>query len=671
MVSIGKVGQNVRGKWWRNQNPRLWFVGRRSRKSVGGKAEKGSAMISERFDHSPSRQSTALAQIRSNQKLWSSEVSSGPTSLLVEHNRGLMDNEDSLEFWIASTRRHKLRTWESKLIFVLRESPPDVLKILRANLQSSGIFLPRRIVEGCLDHLACLYLNTSTCTSSAYFDLIYSIAGDYLETYGQIFDSVSLSQRTIRLLSRHCDADQLILFLEKLNKNTAFIHTNTKLHIMPKLVTYGKVGLALSLLKQMPAKDLLLDKVQMFCVMLLRANLEVHNLYRLRSNLLAFMLEAGVRPNRFLANIIILNASEAGDLSTAWRSHDIAKENGLVPDAATYTALLKGVHHQNAKLTVRLVHRDAKLDGWLFKSSRLKFELLYAFYISNSGKYHDQPYSNLLPYYRQFFDVKPLQELGIFHSTADCIEEKGQFPEPTVPALGLILLAWLTENHDSGPVLAVYERYLYYTRNNHPLIAQLAETDYTANAFIVAFGQSPRTVHICTQVVQDMLKLQVIRIDASQSFPSISDASHFNKSSIENVIEDSSREERSNEDLENYEIRRIAPPTVQTWSILLFAFIKHRQSDAAEKVLSLMKARGQKPNIVTWNSLLSGYASMQDFPGMVSTLKRMDQACLEDDEWTAKALARVVDRDSLLRNFEESTQEDIDDTNGKQAMASF
>ncbi|MCJ1389236.1 hypothetical protein MMC18_002092 [Xylographa bjoerkii] len=438
---------------------------------------------------------------------------------------------------------------------------------------------------------------------------------------------------------------------------------------MAKFVEYGKVGRALSLLKGLPAQDLVLDQVQMFCVMLLRAELEVENLYRLRSNLLAFMLEAGVRPNRFLANIIILNAMEAGDLNTAWRSHGIATENGLAPDAGTYTALLKGIQHGDNRNNVWLIYKEAKLGGWLSKSPRLKFELLYAIYLSENGKYRDKPYSNLFPYYREFFDTRPLQELGIFHSQQGYyIAEGGQHVEPSVHALGLILLAWLTENRDNGPLLAAYERYVYYTKHNHPLIAQLAQTDHTANAFIVAFGQSPQTVHICTQVVQDMLKAQVVKIDASQSFPTDSGVSRSNGDAGD--LNEASNSEHvkwrtgaagaagtSIRNLKNYEIRHIAPPTVQTWNILLFAFIRNRQSDAAEKVLALMEARGQKPDRVTWTSLLNGYARMQDFPGTIGTLERMNQAGFKEDEWTVKALSRVVDRVALLRAFERSTKE--------------
>ncbi|MCJ1293953.1 hypothetical protein MMC34_005510 [Xylographa carneopallida] len=674
MVSVKRGVQEVEGQWWWARSSRLSSPRRRTRNSVGGKVEKGSVTALGKSNEFVDRWSTALARIHTpnaNQVSESSTEDSMSTLLVVEQDPSAIDNKDSIEYWVKSTRRHKIRTWEGKLISSLREKPPDILKILSANLESSGIFLPGRVVKDCLNHLAWLYLNTSTYTSSVYFEAIYRVVVNSLEIYREDSHSIALDQRTIRLLSKHCDADQLILFLEKLNKSAAFIHTNTRLHIMPKLVEYGKIGLALSMLKHMPPQDLLLDKVQMFCVKLLRANLEVEDLYRLRSNVLAFILEAGVRPNRFLANIIILNANEAGDLSTAWRSHTIAKENGLVPDAATYTALLKGVHHPNSQSTVRLVYRDAKLDGCLSKSSRLKFELLYALYISNSGKHNETPYSNLLPYYRQFFDIKPLQELGIIHSTGSSDEEEGQFSEPVVQALGLILLAWLIESHDNRKVLAVYERYRYHTQHNHSLIAQLAETEHTANAFTVAFGRSPRTVHICTQVVQDMLKAQVVRIDESHVPPSTSDVSHSDNDGIENIVEDSSLQHTSNVDLGNYKIRHIASPNVQTWSILLFAFVKHRQFNAAEKVLALMEARGQQPNIVTWNSLLSGYARLQDFPGIISTMERINQAGLATDEWTSKALARVVDRDLLLQTLEENTQKDINDMNGKQAMASI
>ncbi|MCJ1283889.1 hypothetical protein MMC26_003220 [Xylographa opegraphella] len=419
------------------------------------------------------------------------------------------------------------------------------------------------------------------------------------------------------------------------------------------------------MLKSMPARDLLLFKVQKFCVMLLRAKLDVQNLYRLRSNAFAFMLEAGVRPNRVLVDVIILNAAEAGDLSTAWRSHTIAKDNGLKPSNFTYCALLKGARHRKGILTVRIVHRDAKVDGWLFKSNQLKFELLYAYYVSNNGKHHHEPYSILLPYYRQLFDVKPLQELGIFQSTGRCIDEEERMPQPTVPALGLILLAWLTENYNNESVLEVYKRYRYHTQHNQSLIAQLARSQHTANAFMVAFGKSPRTVHICTQIVQDMLKPPVVRVDTLKSLPSTSSVSHSNEDSSEHAFNDAISEYASNKDLDNYNIRRIAPPSVQTWSILSFALIKNGHSNAAEKVIALMEARGQKPSDVTWNSLLSGYAELQDFPGIIHTLQRMEQAGFEHDHWTTKALARVVDREALLRSLEESTKDNVDDTNGE------
>ena len=666
---IRKVIQKRRGR--RRQVPKQppFFVRLGSLKVVRSDVEREVVRTSGTLESYSSRWTTALAQTRdlhSSKNATSLKEKSGSISTFSKHRSYPTESKDSTKSWIASTRRHKLKTWETRLIVTLRESPSDVLKILRKNLQSSGTFLPGHVVEDCLDHVVWLYLNSKSCPNRELFYHIHSIACEYLEVYGQKFNSVSLHQRVIRLLSMHCNVDQLVLLLEKLSMNTAFIHTNTRLHLMAKLVEYGRIGLALSLLKGMPSKDLSLDKVQMFCVVLLRAELGVEDLYSLRSNILAFMLEAGVRPNRFLADIIILNAMEAGDLNTAWSSHEIAKENGLEPDAVTYTALLKGIQHGDAKHAVQLVYKEAKLDGCLASSSRLKFELLYAIYLSNSGKYHDKPYSILLPYYREFFDITPLQELGIFHSPQGDIENGDQHTEPPVQALGLILLAWLTENHHNGPVLAVYRRYLYHIRHDNSLIAQLAQTDHTANAFVVAFGQSPRSIHMCTQVVQDMLKAQVVKTDASRFFPIKPSASDPGMDATEDPAENHNGELVDWEagstrsagtpfrNAKDYKVPQIAPPTVQTWNILLFAFIKNRQLDAAEKVLVLMEARGQKPDSVTWTSLLSGYAHMQDFPGVVHTLNRIDRSGFEQDEWTTKALARVVDRDSLLRTFENS-----------------
>ncbi|MCJ1475301.1 hypothetical protein MMC13_003963 [Lambiella insularis] len=616
----------------------------------------------------------------------------------------------TIESWILRNRRYKLRTWRAVLLRALQTSCSDVLLLLRHNLQHNGELFPSIVVQDCLDHLASVYLDGPASPSKTVLDILLCVACDFLHIYAQRLRSITIKPRTIRLLGKHSDTQQLLALLKTLQETHVTLHMNTKLHLMPKLVEAGKIGVALSLLKGIPTSDLSSPQVQMFCVMLLRTEVEVEDIYRFRSSVLAFMLEAGIKPNRIMADVIILNAMEGGDIDTAWRSHEIARENGLAPDVGTYTALLKGIQYGDSKDAVWRIYDSAKGDGFLVESSRLRFELLYAMYLSENGKYQSSPYTTLLPRYQEFFDIRPLQELGIYYPPRGFVDAGIRPQESAVQALGLMILAWLQQHHSTGPVREVYDRYLHHTMNNHPIIAQLAETTHTSNAFSMAFGRSAYTLHLCTQVVQDMLKPKTTKlgtlkadignvettcVNEIDSGTSVSNAfvleaeehryaakdgksmtlqdsigsstpkSHLGDSKVQTheiatelptVIVDPESAALVQWNAGNREFV-VAPPDIRTWTILLFAFIKHRQATAAEKVLTIMRSRKMTPNIVTWNSLLSGYAAMQDLSGVVSTLKRMDLAGIKHDEWTAKALTSVMDRDALLTMFERSTQE--------------
>jgi pentatricopeptide repeat protein len=64
-----------------------------------------------------------------------------------------------------------------------------------------------------------------------------------------------------------------------------------------------------------------------------------------------------------------------------------------------------------------------------------------------------------------------------------------------------------------------------------------------------------------------------------------------------------------------------------------------------------MQSRGMKPDKVTWSTLLSGYALMQDMDGTAKTLSRMDGYSVLSDEWIRKALGRVKNKAALIKAF--------------------
>ena len=543
----------------------------------------------------------------------------------------------SITTWEGLTLQEKLQTWLLTLLGALKSDPRQALAILRDNLEHNGIVFPAYVGSDVLDHLACFYLQDVEKPDMHDARALHCTACSYLATYGARSGSASLSQRTIYLLSKYSNQDELLSLLKSLQRYNAFVSTNTKLHLMSRLIGYGKIGMALSLLQSIPDAELGSDNVQMFCVTLLRADMEVDDLYGLRSSILAVMLQIGIRPNRFLANIIVLNAMEAGDSYTAWRSHDIAKQNGLLPDTATYTSLLKGAQHGDELEAISDIYNCSKNDGCLSKSPRLRFELLYAMYVHEQKQTVPQPFSVLLPLYREFFLVQALQDLGIFYGSQAQTMGPILPVQPPVQALGLMILAWLQQYHKDGSVSNVYNLFVQHIRDGHPVIAELAKTDYTFNAFMVAFGNSRHTLPLCAQVVQNML-------NPRSPYTTLPE-----KSSVSTALlhAGSDGEKRFN---------RVASPTVQTWSILLFAFIRNQQLAAAEKVLKIMQTRKQEPDHVTWNSLLNGYASEQNSEGVINTIQRLEKAGLEGDSWTRKALGRLEDKHNLLKALERSTK---------------
>lgn len=545
----------------------------------------------------------------------------------------------SINRWENMTRDEKLQLWHPALIHALQSDPLMALIILKDNLMNNGRLFPSYVVKDSLEHLACVYLQDVDSPAESSVDTLHRMSCFYLSTYGLLEGSASLSQRTVYLLSKYSDEGTFLSLVDCLQQNNAYTTTNSKLHLMARCAELGKIGIALSLLETIPVAELVGAGVQSFCVSLLRVDMEVDDLYGLRSNILAYMLKVGVRPNRQMANVIILNAMEAGDLNTAWRSHEIAKENGLFPDVFTYTCLLKGVQHGDGEPEISYIQECATIDGTLAKNCRLGFEILYAIYVAEESGPHWRPFLRLLPKYREFFDVQPLTDLGILdyrHYTKPMLNR----PTPPAQALGLMILAWLHGNNDFAKAQEIYKAYLRHVREGHPVISPLAGTDHIANAFIKAFGSHAETLHLCTQIIQHMLKPDG---EGPSTGPKNGRAVESEPLQLE-----SSRISGG--------VVKIAPPTAQTWNILLHSFIRNRQAAAAEKVLTIMQRRGHEPNQVTWNTLLGGYASMQDAIGVVGSMKRLEKAGMAADKWTMEALSRVTDRAALLEAFERSSE---------------
>ncbi|MCJ1241935.1 hypothetical protein MMC14_009942 [Varicellaria rhodocarpa] len=531
--------------------------------------------------------------------------------------------------WIKSSRHLQHRTWYSSIRRLVLFQPLDALFILRTILEDTTITPPAFQVADCIDLLSRKLLDGNLEPPTTTVNAVHRVTYRFLSIYNLCATETSLLQRTVYHLSRHSDDADFFLFWEILTEKSVSLYIHTQVHIMNRLIAMKKVEAALSMLYTVDQMYFSSKQIQRICVRILRRELDVEDLYGLRSKMLAEMLELGIRPNRRLHNVIILLAFEAGDWDTGWRCHQIALAYGLKPDSSTYAILLKSARD---RLSVEDLRRSAISDGINVNTPRMATEFFIATWLCVNHGPDRWRFADLLSHYEEFFDVQSLIDLEILESHATGNSESTSLKvAPTSAALGIVVLAYLRENSKSHLLPRIYQNYCRLVRQGHAAISPLATETYIADAFIMAFGQKHKTFHLCTSVVEDMLSL-----GASQS-----------QDNDQGDIQEKRMLHASTS-----KVSTVHPPSVRTWSVLMFSFLRRGQMNAAEKILAIMRSRGVWPNEVTWNTLISGYCHADDPDGAAWALRRMEEDGFARDERTMTVLVKISDKKRLMKALE-------------------
>ena len=511
--------------------------------------------------------------------------------------------------------------WRDVMLWSLKYSREQALILLLATFKGSRYKPLRHIVGDCLNFLARHYLFKVTVPQPLAFNIIRYLTFQFIASARDGNQDTSMSEANLFLvLSRSDDAQALSLY-EVLCSSKFFLHVDTMLHFLERLMDMGKLNLSLGLLSVIcnSGFDLSKDQVQMACVKILRARLDSTEPYAVQCAILTQMLEMGVRPKVHMFNVMLLNACEARDFDNAWKMYGMGQKNGLVPDGITYCTLLKGAKLSNDLNNIQLVLGEVQSNAeWFGRHFRLVNDTLNVIGFISPG---DQ-FGAMLEFYRQHCDLRPLRELGLCGDetqTPPGANTQGIWPSKQI--LGQMLIAYTRRHQGSAGLINVYDRYYHFIKDNHPLIAALAGHDYVANAFIMAFGKTSTTLQHCTTVVRHMLEL----------------------SSATSVEADSIQ---------------YATPTAQTWSILVAAYFANKQRLAAEKVLNMMHERGIQENQVTWNIVVSGYGALQDVHAAVDAVKRMEAAGFEVDAYTTKGLSRIWKQEHLMDALKKTMEEE-------------
>ncbi|KAI9701521.1 MAG: hypothetical protein M1836_001577 [Candelina mexicana] len=514
--------------------------------------------------------------------------------------------------WGHFKKERSLIVWRNVMLWALQSSPPLALNILEATYTLTP--LPSYFVADSLEYISNYFLSKTEDHDSKAIDNLHRVTRLVVGRRSSLASCIS--QRTIYLLLKYSTKEQALALFDDFASHGA-LHHNTSLHFADFMARHGEHNLAFRVVKSLFESGINLSDLQIMsvCATILRSSAANGRGYAESTALLSQMLMMGLRPTLRLCNVILLIAVEGGDHETAFKVFSTIKANGLEPDAYTYSILLKGAELTSNTETIHDIINLARTSENAMSNAHVLSQIIL--HVRRTQPY-ESAFHTMLLLYKKYFDTQPLLDLGLkfeqMHESTEFLERKSQSPT----TLGLMITAFLERCRDPNIVKGLYEKFRRQAEAGHPNIAPLIESLHACNAFILAFGRSQATLHLCTTVIGDMLRpLPRVVINTKTGKP----------------------------------IQQ-AQPNVQTWSILLKAFLDHRQSAAAEKILNMMKKRGIEPNQVTWNTLINGYSRMQDIDAAVGTMKRMEMEGWEFDDYTLKGLGKLRDRQNLMAAFE-------------------
>lgn len=325
-------------------------------------------------------------------------------------------------------------------------------------------------------------------------------------------------------------------------------------------------------------------------------------------SVLSQLVGMGLEINLHIYTTLIRNALEAGDLETAIKIFDHLEKHDVEPNHFTYAILLQGLREcSDSEIVERVISKALRcdLDAWAAT------ELVLCYYCLLDRNNTANIYNSVSSMYLDYFDPSPLRELGILPGSVFSRPSKVPLKPPR-EMIGMMLTVFLKHHGTEENVLEIYDRLRHGVLNDTSLL-ELAIEDHTYNAFIHTASQWQGTLRLCSEILRHM-----------------------------------SHTEKAIKDPKTGEIVPHALPTVQSWSILVHAFARHNQPDAAEKVVELMEERGLKPDVVTWTSLLKAHAEAQDIHSIAVTLKRQEVSGSASSERSWTAFRGFKDREALL-----------------------
>lgn len=550
---------------------------------------------------------------------WGFEVQHSQTDVQGQELTSMLppigsNGEKIREAWLNRAPESRIVDWSTLMVYYLEYSPAHALTFLNATIMEPGP-LAKHIAGG-VDIIAQLLGHRGFSSTEEHHFAYFAVFQKILEHYKT---APPFTQRSLLTLAQLFPL-RVDSTLEMLESKNVRLHYRTLLHFGRALAHSQQHMKALNVLRQAIAKGASPASVDLLkvCSTLVRSARGKEGNYEESSKIVAALFGMGIRLNIFMYNILLLNASEAGDPGTAWRIYQMIRDNDVSPDEYTYTIMMKMCRKTDEKQQFRFLYFELNPENREL-NPYLVTEILACRYHFNLRSNFD----HVLRFYERHCDLQPLKDLGIIPSSHEIRFEsqstnlQGPRQSPCAGTLGMMILAFVRQEQRVGPVQQVYDNFLRLLKEENPVILPLVATTHTYNVFLKAYSRSAGSLARWRDIIRDMVApLSPDLINRETGLP----------------------------------LRR-ARPSAQTWNIIVNGLARAGQDADAEKLMALMRRNKMEPDLVTWNSLLAGFAKGQKVFRVAGVLRTMEETGTKPDGYTRKALVNVRNQGRLLKHM--------------------
>lgn len=216
--------------------------------------------------------------------------------------------------------------------------------------------------------------------------------------------------------------------------------------------------------------------------------------------------------------------------------------------------------------------------------------------------------------------------------------------EPTESTLATMVLGYIQSLSNPYDVISFYTNFRHLLQTGDPMAVRLVQNGGSRvhDIVVMALVQFDGMLRAALDVVSDMLRDAAASLETGKlGTPTAAATSASGPASPDTVAANNANGSGLH-----------PPPSVYTFSILVNGFMLHRQYNQAESVINMMRERGIEPNLVTWNTLLAGYATAQRAGNVMKTFERLESSGQKPDDFTYRGMSYLSNQTSIVKQLE-------------------